>query len=153
LQPEKSLKQLTSENFIELMRVNALGPALVAKYFLPIMNRNKPAFFGAISARVGSIQDNRLGGWHSYRSSKAALNMLIKNIAIEYQRRFPKLTIAGLHPGTVDTALSKPFQGNVPDGKLFTPEFSAAQLLTVINQLKPEDSGKCFAWDGKAIPA
>jgi NAD(P)-dependent dehydrogenase (short-subunit alcohol dehydrogenase family) len=151
LKPEKSLNQLNVENFIESMRVNALGPALVAKYFIPLLNKEETTFFGALSARVGSISDNGLGGWHSYRASKAALNMLIKNIAIEYRRKLPKAIIAGLHPGTVDTSLSQPFQKNVPENKLFTPEYSAKQLLSVINRLSIDDSGNCFAWDGKQI--
>jgi NAD(P)-dependent dehydrogenase (short-subunit alcohol dehydrogenase family) len=151
LQPEKSLRQLTAENFMETMAVNALGPILVAQYFLPLMQTSSRSFFGALSARVGSISDNRLGGWHSYRASKAALNMLLKNIAIEYQRKLPRLIVAGLHPGTVDTSLSHPFQKNVSPEKLFTPSYSATQLLTVIDSLNEEDSGYCYAWDGQRI--
>lgn len=151
--PEKSLQQLSPEHFLKSMTINALGPALVAKHFLPLMNKQSRSFFGALSARVGSISDNGLGGWHSYRASKAALNMLIKNIAIEYKRKLPHLIVAGLHPGTVDTPLSKPFQGNVKPEKLFDPEKAARQLLTVIDNLSEKDSGYCFAWDGQKIPA
>jgi len=153
LRPEKSLQQLQADNFLKNMLVNALGPALVAKHFLPLINKNKRSFFGAFSARVGSISDNGLGGWHSYRASKAANNMLIKNIAIEYKRKCPYLIVAGLHPGTVDTELSTPFQKNVKPEKLFTPEFSAKQILSVIDKLSESDSGNCFAWDGRQIPA
>jgi NAD(P)-dependent dehydrogenase (short-subunit alcohol dehydrogenase family) len=151
IRPEKSLRQFDPDSFLQVMTSNALGPALVAKYFLPLMRRDGPAFFGALSARVGSIGDNRLGGWHSYRASKAALNMIIRNLAIEYRRTHPQLVIAGLHPGTVDTALSAPFQKNVPDGKLFSAERAATALLAVAGSLTPEDSGHCFAWDGKRI--
>lgn len=153
ISPEKALQQLNSESFIQLMRVNALGPSLVAKYFLPLISKQGRSYMGILSARVGSISDNGLGGWHSYRASKAALNMLIKNIAIEYQRKFPDFIITGLHPGTVDTALSEPFQKNVKPEKLFSPEQSAQYLLSVINNMQASDSGKCFAWDGKLIPA
>ena len=104
-----------------------------------------------LSARVGSISDNRLGGWHSYRSSKAALNMIIKNAAIETARKYKEAAIIGLHPGTVDTKLSSPFQSNVQDGKLFSPEQSACYLLDVINQVKSADTGKIFAWDGQEV--
>ncbi|OYW86436.1 MAG: C-factor, partial [Hyphomonas sp. 32-62-5] len=99
------------------------------------------------------ISDNRLGGWHAYRASKAALNLLIRNYAIEQARRAPGSICAGLHPGTVDTGLSRPFQSGVPDGKLFTPQQSAAYLLGVIDRLTPEDSGKCFDWNGQEVPA
>lgn len=153
LQPEKSLRQLSPDNFLKAMAVNALGPALVAKYFLPLLNKQARTCFVALSARVGSISDNGLGGWHSYRASKAALNMLIKTVAIEYRRRFPKAIIVGLHPGTVATELSRPFRKNVPQQKLFTPDYAAEQLLAVIDRLQMADSGDCFAWDGQKIPA
>ena len=109
------------------------------------------SIFAALSARVGSISDNQLGGWYSYRASKAALNMIIKNIAIEISRVNKKAIIVGLHPGTVDSNLSKPFQGNVPYGKLFTPEYSTQKLVEVLKSLTSKQSGKCFAWDGKEI--
>jgi NAD(P)-dependent dehydrogenase (short-subunit alcohol dehydrogenase family) len=105
-----------------------------------------------LSARVGSISDNHLGGWHAYRASKAALNMLLRTFAIELARRNLRAVCVGLHPGTVDTGLSAPFQTNVPEGKLFTPDFAAARLLEVVDRLKPDDSGKVFAWDGQTIP-
>jgi len=104
-----------------------------------------------LSARVGSIADNRLGGWVSYRSSKAALNMILKTLSIEYARRFPDAVIAGLHPGTVDSALSAPFQRRVPEDKLFSPAQSVGYMLSVIDRLTPADTGGFFAWDGASI--
>ena len=151
IQPEKSLTQIDPQAMLEVMQVNAVGPALVAKHFLPRMRRDARTVFAALSARVGSIADNRLGGWASYRASKAALNMLLKTAAIEQARRFPECIIVGLHPGTVDTGLSKPFQRRVPEGKLFTPETSVTHLCRVVDGLSPTDSGRCFAWDGNAI--
>ena len=109
------------------------------------------SIFAALSARVGSISDNQLGGWYAYRASKAALNMIIKTAAIEVRRRNPHAIVVGLHPGTVDSDLSKPFQGNVPEGKLFTPDFAAGKLLTVLEGLAPAQTGRCFGWDGEEI--
>jgi NAD(P)-dependent dehydrogenase (short-subunit alcohol dehydrogenase family) len=151
--PEKSLRQLTPATFDEVMRVNALGPLLVARYCLPLLRRDRPAVFAALSARVGSISDNRLGGWYSYRASKAALNMLLKCFAIECRLRYPQLMVAGVHPGTVDSALSAPFQANVPAATLFSPAQAAGHVLTVLGQLTPADSGKVLAWNGQEIPA
>jgi NAD(P)-dependent dehydrogenase (short-subunit alcohol dehydrogenase family) len=149
--PEKSLKDLSASNFHHLFEVNTVRPALIAKYFLPVLNRERTSIFAALSARVGSISDNRLGGWYAYRASKAALNMIIKNAAIEMGRSNKMAIVVGLHPGTVDSALSKPFQANVPDDRLFSPGYSVKKMLDVMTQLTPEDSGKCFAWDGKEI--
>ena len=132
--------------------VSLIGPALVAQAFLPKLAKNKKTIFAALSARVGSISDNRLGGWHSYRASKAALNMLIKNFSIEVARKNKQAIIVGLHPGTVDSRLSKPFQKNVKPEHLFSADYSAKKLLQVIDQLTVKDSGGCFAWDGKKIP-
>lgn len=151
LMPEKSLRDLSADKFHRIFEVNTITPALIAKYFLPKLNKEKPSIFAALSARVGSISDNQLGGWYAYRASKAALNMIIKNAAIEVGRRNKQAIIVGLHPGTVDSDLSKPFQGNVADGKLFTPEYSAEKLLEVLKNLSPEQTGKFFAWDGKEI--
>ena len=153
IMPEKSLGDLSSTKFQRLFAANTILPALVAKHFLPKIAKHKRAVFAAISARVGSISDNRLGGWYAYRASKAALNMVIKNAAIEMGRRHKEAVIVGLHPGTVDSHLSKPFQGRVPEGKLFTPEFSAEKLLLVLDGLVAKDSGKCFAWDGSEVEA
>jgi NAD(P)-dependent dehydrogenase (short-subunit alcohol dehydrogenase family) len=150
-QPEKRLKALSPEYFFDQMTINTLGPILIAQHLLPKLDRNKPAYFAALSARVGSISDNHLGGWYSYRASKAALNMLIKTTAIEFKRTHPHLIIAALHPGTVETGLSKPFQARVPTHKLFTPDYSASCLLDVLLSLSPESSGNVFAWDGSMI--
>ena len=149
--PEKSLRDLSGEKFLKLFNVNTVTPAIVAKHFIPRLNTDTPAIFAALSARVGSISDNHLGGWYAYRASKAALNMVIKNLAIEAARRNKGATIVGLHPGTVDSALSKPFQSNVPDGKLFTPNDAAEKLCHVLTHLSPSQSGLCFAWDGQEI--
>jgi len=152
LQPEKRLQELDPQQLARVFAVNAMGPALVAKHFLPRLRRGHKTVFAALSARVGSIGDNRLGGWASYRASKAALNMLLRTIALEQSRLFPLSVVAGLHPGTVDTPLSGPFSANVPDGKLFTPEFAAQRLLEVIDDLRPEDSGRVYAWNGDPVP-
>ena len=151
LQPEKSWSALSADAMAEVFAVNTLGPALVAKHALPKLAKGRRTVFAALSARVGSISDNQIGGWHAYRASKAALNMMIKNFAIELSRRNPSAIAVGLHPGTVDTALSAPFQRHVPEAKLFTPERSAESLLSVIGQLQSADSGKCFDWAGEEI--
>lgn len=149
--PEKSLNELDSDWLAENYRINAIGPALIAKHFLPEMSRNNAGIFAVLSARVGSVSDNRLGGWYGYRAAKAALNMMIRNLAIEWRRKDKRSIIVALHPGTVDTPLSSPFQSNVPAGKLFDPSRAAVQLLDVLDGLKPADSGKIFAWDGEEI--
>lgn len=150
--PEKNMRAMSLEAFQKSFMVNTFGPAVTAKYFLPLMRRDRKAVLAALSARVGSISDNRMGGWYAYRASKAALNMILKTLSIEFGRRFKETVIIGLHPGTVDTYLSKPFQRNVAEGKLFTPEFSAEKLLKVIDQVEPKDSGSLFAWDGEQVP-
>lgn len=150
--PEKALRDLDPDWLAQLYAVNAIGPALVAKHFLPIMPRQGRTLFAALSARVGSIGDNRLGGWHGYRASKAALNMLVRTLAIEERRRNDRAIVVALHPGTVDTALSRPFQSNVPDGRLFDAERAALQLLDVIEGLKTPDSGKLFDFQGEEVP-
>lgn len=152
LQPEKSYRMLAAEPLARAFRVNAIGPALVARHFLPLLARDRKAVFAALSARVGSIGDNRLGGWYGYRAAKAALNMTIRCLAIEVARNRKQTLCVGLHPGTVDTALSKPFQGGVAEDRLFTPERSAGHLLDVLDGLTPADSGKVFAWDGTEVP-
>jgi NAD(P)-dependent dehydrogenase (short-subunit alcohol dehydrogenase family) len=150
--PEKSLKELAPDALASVFETNCIGPAVVAKHLLPLMRKHEKTVFAAISARVGSISDNRLGGWVSYRASKAALNMVLKTLAIEHARRWPESIVAGLHPGTVDTALSKPFSKRVEPDRLFTPAHAASCLLDVIDRLVPGDSGNTFAWDGARIP-
>ena len=141
LMPEKSLRDLSQEKFQRLFAINTIGPALLAKYFLPKLNKDKKSIFAAISARVGSISDNKLGGWYAYRSSKAALNMVLKNASIEIARSNKNAIILGLHPGTVNSKLSKPFQGAVQEGKLFTPQHSVAKMREVLENSQSKDSG------------
>lgn len=149
--PEKSWAHLDpawlQRNFV----INAIGPALVAKHFLPLLPRDRRAVFAALSARVGSIADNSLGGWYGYRASKAALNQLIRTLGIEERRRNSQAIVVALHPGTVDTTLSKPFQGNVQPGRLFAPDRAAVQLLDVLDGLRPTHSGRLFDWEGKEV--
>ena len=149
--PEKSLRELDPDRLAQAFAINVIGPALVAKHFLPLFARDKRCVFAALSARVGSISDNRIGGWYGYRAAKAALNMTIRNLAIEWGRTHKQGICVGLHPGTVDTALSKPFQKNVAPERLFTADYAAARMLDVVDGLSPADSGKCFAWDGAEI--
>lgn len=152
LAPEKSLSALNAAQMAQVMAVNAIGPALVAKHFLPLMPRDQPSVFAVLSARVGSIGDNSLGGWFSYRASKAALNQLIHTAAIEHLRTRPLGVCVALHPGTVDTALSLPFTAKTPTARLFDPSVAARHLLSVMDNLVPEDTGGFFAWDGMVIP-
>lgn len=147
--PEKALRDLDATKLAAQFAVNAIGPALVARAFLPKLRTDRKTVFAALSARVGSIEDNRLGGWHAYRASKAALNQFVRTIAIEHARRCPLGLCVTLHPGTVDTRLSAPFQRGVRD--LFTPVVAAGHLLTVIDGLEPADTGGFFAWDGARI--
>jgi len=151
-QPEKALRQLEADKLLNYFHVNSIGPALLAKNLMPLFKHKTPALFATISAKVGSIGDNRLGGWYGYRASKAALNMLLKTASVEYSRRNPNTTIVMLHPGTTDTALSKPFQRAVPEGKLFSTERTVSQLLDVLEKVTPEDSGEFFSWDGSRLP-
>lgn len=150
--PEKSMRALSLNALTESFALNAAAPALLAKHLLPLTPRDQPSVFAVLSARVGSIGDNHLGGWYGYRAGKAALNMLVRTLAIEHGRTRPQGICVALHPGTVDTALSKPFQSGVADGKLFTPAMAADALVTVMDGLKPQDTGGFFAWDGAAIP-
>jgi NAD(P)-dependent dehydrogenase (short-subunit alcohol dehydrogenase family) len=152
MRPEKTWRSLDAAALAEAFAINATGPALIAKHTLGLLRRDAKSVFACLSARVGSIEDNRLGGWHAYRASKAALNMLIRSSAVELQQRNPGALCVALHPGTVDTRLSQPFQGGVPSSKLFTPAMSARSLLGVLDRLTPADSGRLFAWDGQAIP-
>jgi len=151
--PERTYKRLDGASMAEVFALNTIGPALIAKHMLALIPRAKPFVFAALSARVGSISDNRLGGWHSYRASKAALNMLLMNFALETARTHPEGVVVGLHPGTVDSALSQPFQTNLADGQLTTPSQAAANLLGVLASLGPEHSGRVFDFRGEEIPA
>lgn len=150
LSPEKANSQLSAAALTTAFAINTVGPALVARAVLPLMPRGRKTVLAALSARVGSIADNRLGGWHSYRASKAALNQLIRTMAIEQARRNPEQILLALHPGTVDSGLSKPFQKGVKT--LFTQEESARHLLRVIDGATPAHSGLLLDWQGEVIP-
>ena len=146
--PEKTYKNLDAGHLLHAYRINAVGPALLTKHLITRLNPTRACRVGIVSARVGSISDNRLGGWHAYRASKAALNMFIKNFAIELARKNPTHIVVGLQPGTTDSALSAPFQRNVPAAQLQTPDYTAAQLLRVMDALRVEDSGGLFDFLG-----
>jgi NAD(P)-dependent dehydrogenase (short-subunit alcohol dehydrogenase family) len=150
--PEKSWRALKPDTMARAFAINSIGPALVAKHILPLMPRTGKCVFAVLSARVGSISDNKSGGWHSYRASKAALNQIIRTLSIEWTMKNHDSLCVALHPGTVATALSQPFQSNVQADKLFTPEKSARCLLGVIDELDGADTGGFFAWDGSKIP-
>lgn len=150
--PERSYRQIDGNAMAEAFRVNTIGPALVAKHLLPLYPRDRAAVFAVLGARVGSIGDNRLGGWHSYRASKAALAMLVRNFAIETRRTHPALRVIGLHPGTVDTALSEPFQSNLPAGQLTDPDIAAVRLIEVMAGASTEQSGMVVDWKGEIVP-
>jgi NAD(P)-dependent dehydrogenase (short-subunit alcohol dehydrogenase family) len=152
LAPEKTVRQVTLANLQRAFTANAFGPILLARALLPQLATDEPVVFASLSARVGSIGDNRLGGWYAYRASKAAQNQLLRSFAIEFARLNRRAIVLALHPGTVDTALSQPFSGGVAADKLFTPAFAAQRLLDVIAARTPADSGGFYAWDGAPIP-
>jgi NAD(P)-dependent dehydrogenase (short-subunit alcohol dehydrogenase family) len=149
--PEKKLAQVSPEALRRVFEVNAFGPLLVAKHFHRLLRHDHRSVFASLSARVGSISDNRLGGWYAYRASKAAQNMFTKTLSIELGRVAPNAVVIGLHPGTVDTRLSEPFQNGVPEHKLFTPEYSVERLLAVIGAVTSDDTGKVFDFRGEEI--
>lgn len=150
--PEKNLASVERDFFLQNIAINTLPTLLLAKHFSPILKMSQSPKLATISAKVGSIEDNRLGGWYSYRASKAALNMLLKNIAIEWQRTIKHGVVLSLHPGTTDTALSKPFQANVPKGKLFKSHHVARNLVELIEVSVPQQSGRFLAYDGEVLP-
>jgi len=152
LRPEKSLNQCHQDSLMRLFQVNSIGPLMLARAVIPLIPKNQPGHFAVLSAMVGSIGDNRLGGWYGYRASKAALNQFMKTLAVECRRSHPQLCITAIHPGTTDTALSKPFQANVKPGKLYTTAQSAKRILQVVNTGSAEDTGRFMNWDGKPIP-
>ena len=151
LQPEKNLSAISIANLQEVFAVNAFGPILMAQALLPLMRHGDAAVFASLSARVGSIGDNRLGGWYAYRAAKAAQNQLLKTLAIECRRTHPRLSVQLLHPGTVDSELSRPFQRGVPSQQLFTPAYAASRLLAVLSSATAENSGRFIGWDDKEI--
>ncbi|MBE9066914.1 SDR family NAD(P)-dependent oxidoreductase [Leptolyngbya cf. ectocarpi LEGE 11479] len=150
--PEKALRQLNPDHLMRYFQVNSIGAALLAKHLLPLLNHPQPNIFATISAKIGSIEDNRLGGWYGYRASKAALNMFLKTAAIEYSRRSKHTAIVLLHPGTTDTRLSEPFQRGVPPDKLFPVEKTVGLLSNVLEQVTLDDNGAFFSWDGSRLP-
>jgi NAD(P)-dependent dehydrogenase (short-subunit alcohol dehydrogenase family) len=147
--PERRLDQLNYAHMQALYRINAMGPALLLANFAPMLPRREPGVFAVLSARVGSIGDNRLGGWYSYRASKAALNMIVKTASIEVARTHPLAVLVALHPGTVRSALSEPFSG-ATIGR--PPDEAAADLLNVLEGLAPADTGNFYSYDGKRLP-
>lgn len=151
LAPEKRLADLDPARLARSFQINAIGPALVLKHFAPRIPRTGKAVLAVLTARVGSISDNRLGGWYGYRAAKAGANQLVRTAAVELAARRPDAICVALHPGTVDTELSAPFQRAVAPERLFTPDFAAQQLLAVIDGLAPADTGGFFAWDGQPI--
>lgn len=152
VEPEKSIRSVDADVMARVFAVNTIGPALVAKHFVPLLRKRGRAVFACLSARVGSISDNRLGGWYAYRASKAALNQIIRTLAIEVARSRPDAVVIGLHPGTVATGLSRPFRQGPPGPGLFSPGESARHLLNVVRAVEPTESGSVFAWDGTVIP-
>jgi len=150
--PEKSITEFNPKDFHKSMDINCLANLLLAKYAATALKQSGQGVFAALTAKVGSIEDNRLGGWYSYRAAKAAANMVLKNLSIEWQRTAPNVRVVALHPGTTDTGLSKPFQARVKPEKLFSPQKVAALLTAQLEQLHDYPSGRFIAYDGEELP-
>nr|WP_209216821.1 SDR family NAD(P)-dependent oxidoreductase [Glaciimonas immobilis] len=146
--PEKKLGDLQYDQMMETFRANAFGPAILIRHFSQLLDRER-GVMAILSAKVGSIEDNRLGGWYSYRASKAALNMFIKTAAIELKRTKPNVALIALHPGTVNSRLSQPFRG-AQIGR--TPDVAVTDMLSVIDQLRPDDTGQFYSYNGSKLP-
>jgi NAD(P)-dependent dehydrogenase (short-subunit alcohol dehydrogenase family) len=152
LQPEKALEKLRAQSMTKVFEINTVVPALWVSGLVGSLRRSSNCVIAVLSARVGSIADNRLGGWYSYRASKAALNMFLKTAAVEFARRAPKVKLVAFHPGTTDTPLSSPFQKGVLAEKLFTPEFVAERIVRVMDEVPSDGELSFLAWDGKPVP-
>jgi NAD(P)-dependent dehydrogenase (short-subunit alcohol dehydrogenase family) len=152
LQPEKTVQDCQPGHLLRLFAVNSVGPLAVAGILLRVLGRRRRFTFAALSAMVGSIGDNRLGGWYGYRASKAALNQFIRTLAIECRVNYPRATVLSVHPGTTDTALSRPFQRNVSADRLYSPAQTAARILEVVEDASGKRSGQFLNWDGTEIP-
>lgn len=150
--PEKTIRALEAEFLLENIRINTLPTLLLARHFDKALKQSPAPLLATISARVGSIEDNHLGGWYSYRISKAALNMALKTLSIEWKHRHPRGCVAALHPGTNDTPLSQPFQANVAPPNLFDPAYTASMFVDLLSGLSPADSGRFWAWNGDILP-
>jgi len=151
IMPEKRLEDINTEKLQAVLHANTIVPMLWLANLAPLLRSKIDCSVAVFSARVGSIEDNSSGGWYSYRASKAALNMLVKTASIEFGRRAPNVKLLAFHPGTTDTQLSKPFQGNVPEDKLFTPKFVASSLLKIMKNLDRESAAEFLDWAGKPI--
>ncbi|MBX2868541.1 MAG: SDR family NAD(P)-dependent oxidoreductase [Acidiferrobacterales bacterium] len=149
--PEKRIESLEENTMQQIFQINTIIPALWLKTLTGLFSKNSDCVITVLSARIGSISDNRSGGWYSYRASKAALNMILKTTAIEYTRRFPKIKLNAFHPGTTDTALSKPFQSSVPAEKLFTPDYVAKRLMRVVNKPFEQCNIRFIDWAGEEV--
>jgi len=150
--PEKTIRAFNTEFLMHNIQVNTLPTLLLAQYFSPLLKSSDAPLLASLSARVGSIDENYLGGWYSYRLSKAALNMALKTLSVEWQRTHPKGCVASLHPGTNDTSLSKPFQAGVPVGQLLNPSDTARKLINLLSSLGAQDSGQFWTWEGDKLP-
>lgn len=150
IHPEKRLEDITAEAMARYFAVNTIVPSLWVKHLVNVMDKHNATVI-CLSARVGSISDNGLGGWYGYRASKAALNMMMKTASVEYRRRLKDTMLVCYHPGTVDTSLSKPFQKNVAAKKLFTPEYTANQLITHVDSLNREQTCHFIDWSGEVV--
>lgn len=151
LQPERKLESISAENMLKVFTANTVTPSLWLKNLTPHLKSTVPCKVALFSARIGSISDNQLGGWYSYRASKAALNMMVKTFSVELARRAKNVKLLAFHPGTTDTPLSEPFQRSVPEGKLFTPEFVAAQLLSLLETLEMDGKASYMDWNHQSI--
>ncbi|WP_028485315.1 SDR family NAD(P)-dependent oxidoreductase [Hydrogenovibrio halophilus] len=150
-QPEKTFKTMTEAQLLASFRVNTVLPSLIVKHCIASLPKRHALNIGILSARIGSISDNRMGGWHSYRASKAALNMLVKNFALEFTNKYPNTYIIALQPGTTDSALSKPFQSHLPDGQLQTPQETAEYLWKLLASDLKDVSGELIDFQGQII--
>lgn len=150
--PEKTVTQLHADWLLQSMQANVLPHVHLAQALAPLLNRQRPVKWISLSAMVGSISDNHLGGWYSYRMSKAALNMFIRNLAIEWGRKAPGSVVVAQHPGTTDTHLSQPFQAGIAEGKLYSTELTASRLIAVMQGLTAQQHGALLHWDGSVIP-
>lgn len=151
-QPEKTINAFNVNFFHKNILTNTLPTILLAKYFTPALKSKNTAYFISLSAKIGSIEDNKSGGWLSYRTSKAALNMVIKTISIEWQRSAKNCCILAFHPGTTDTHLSQPFQKHLPTSQLHCAKYTAEKLIELIGHTSAHDSGKFFSYDGSELP-